>query len=369
MSELSVSSLFESADSKRINSFTRKRKSDMIVDLHYDKVEASFEWLDLMEDTMRYLDNILRNPNRFIINEDEIVKVELAKRVTVDSIKHLAKHTNLIQDINEKEEITPSKILNINKEETFETYENRFIYTLITNMEHFVEIKRKQLLSGSYIKDDKSVQYKAATVIGLEHVAIDLSIKTSLHSKKDDGNKNGETLAERIDRVQQQILDLKNSEVYKALQRAHAAIVRPPIKKTNVILRNVNFQYALVLWNYLQDHFGDDVKRDKKDKKYEDSSELRGFFDDTFLLNYLALCTLNKDEYSTKDVKEKVMSQVIQKIIDINATLTEEELKNMVGEQFAIVRYRDNVTMTAISKVYRKHIDKYFNKINNFKLN
>ncbi len=369
MSELNVSSLYDRADKKRINSFAKKRKSDMVVDLHYDKVEANFEWLDLMEDTMRYLDNILRNPNRFIINEDEIVKVELAKRVTVDSIKHLAKHTNLIQDINEKEEITPSKILNINKEETFETYENRFIYTLIINMENFIDIKKKQLLSGSYIKDDKAIQYKAASVVGFEHVSIDLSIKTSLHTKKDDGMKNGESLATRIDKVEQQILDLKNSEVYKALKRAHAAIVRPPIKKTNVILKNVNFQYALVLWNYLQDHFGDDVKRDKKDKKYDESGELRTFFDDTFLLNYLALCTLNKEEYSTKDVKENVMRQVIQKIIDINSGLTEEELKNMIGEQFAIVKYRDNTTLASVSKIYRKHIDKYLNKISNNKLN
>ncbi len=369
MSELNVSTLYDRADTKRVSSFGKKRKSELLVDLHYDKVEANFEWIDLMEDTMRYLDNILRNPNRFIINEDEIVKVELAKRVTVDSIKHLSKHTNLIQDINEKEEITPSKILNINKEETFETYENRFIYTLIINMETFVEMKKKQLLSGSYIKDDKSVQYKAASVVGLEHVSIDLSVKTSLHSKQTDGSKNGESLAVRIDRIEQQILDLKNSEVFKSLKRAHVSIVRPPIKKTNVILKNVNFQYALVLWNYLQDHFGDDVKRDKKDKKYEDTAELRDFFDETFLLNYLALCTLNKEEYSTKNAKEIVINQVIQKIIDINASLTEEELKNMVGEQFAIVKYRNNASTAAISKVYRKHIDKYFNKINNFKLN
>lgn len=369
MSELNISALYDKSDKKRVNSFAKKRKSDMVVDLHYDKVEADFEWLDIMEDTMRYLDNIFRNPNRFIINEDEIVKVELAKRVTVDSIKHLSKHTNLIQDINEKEEITPSKILNINKEETFETYENRFIYTLIINMENLIDIKKKQLLSGSYIKDDKSIQYKAASVVGLEHVSIDLCIKTSLHSKKDDGVKNGESLATRIDKIEQQILDLKNSEVYKSLKRAHAAVVRPPIKKTNVILKNVNFQYALTLWNYLQDHFGDNVKRNKKDKKYEESGELRGLFDDTFLLNYLALCTLNNEDYSTKDVKEAVMNQVIQKIIDINASLTEEELKNMVGEQFAIVRYKDNATTAAIAKVYRKHIDKYLNKISNMKLN
>lgn len=370
MEDLTITSLYHSANEQRVNNFLKKVKSDMVVDLHYDKVEANFEWLDIMEDTVRYLDNILRNPNRFIINEDEIVKVELAKRVTVESIKHLARNTNLIQDIDEKTgDVKPSKILNINKEESFDTYENRFIYTLIVNMETFVEIKKKKLLDSSHLKDDKSLEYKAASMVGNEHIAIELSMKSSLHVKKNDGSKNGEDLATRVDKLSQRIIDLKGTQVFKDLQRKHVALVRPPIKKTNVILKNVNFQYAMVLWNYLQDHFGDEDKRDHNEKNYEDDGMLRGLFDDTFLLNYLAMCTLNKESYDLKNVKERVISQVIQKIIDLNATMTEEELKDLIGEQYSIVKYKNNATMEGIEKVYKKHIEKYLSKINNVKLN
>ena len=369
MDELTVTSLFDKADEQRVSSFVKRTKSDMVVDLHYDKLEANFEWVEIAEGTMRYLDNILRNPNRFIINEDEIVKVEKAKRVTVDSIKHLARNTNLIQDIDPvTEEVKPSKILNINKEESFDTYENRFIYTLIINLETFVSIKRKDLLEGSYLKDDKSVQYKAATVVGREHVSIDLTIKSGLHNKSEEGTKNGETLAQRIEKISQQIADLKSSEVFRTLARAHVALVRPPIKKTNVILKNTNFQYAVILWNYLQEHSGDDSKREKRDKNYNDEGELRNFFDETFMLDYLAMCTLNKEKYSTKNAKEKVIKQVIQKIIDLNASLSEEELKNMVGEQYTLVKYKNSATMDGINKIYRKHIEKYMNKISNLKL-
>ena len=369
MGQLAVTSLYDRTDDGRINSFAKKIKSDLVVDLHYDKVEANFEWLDIMEDTVRYLDNILRNPNRFIINEDEIVKVELAKRVTVESIKHLARNTNLIQDFDENGDVKPSKILNINKEESYDTYENRFIYTLILNMETYVSVKKKALLDGSFLKDDKSLQYKAATMVGSEHITVDLAIKSSLHTKKNDGEKNGESLATRIDKIEQRIIDLKSTEVFKDLHKKHVAIVRPPIKKTNLILKNVNFQYAVKLWNYLQDHFDDDTIRDKREKNYEDDGQLRGFFDETFLLDYLALCTLNKDQYDTKNLKERVMDQVIQKIVDLNSNLTEDEIKDMVGEQFTRVKYKNNATMEGISKVYKKHIDKYMNKINNLKLN
>ena len=45
---------------------------------------------------------IVNAKDAIIINEEEIVKVELAKRVTVESVIHLTQHTNLIQDINEE---------------------------------------------------------------------------------------------------------------------------------------------------------------------------------------------------------------------------------------------------------------------------
>ena len=40
-----------------------------------------------------------------------------------------------------------------------------------------------------------------------------------------------------------------------------------------------------------------------------------------------------------------------------------------VSKYNKMVKYRNNATMDAISKVYRKHIDKYMNKIGNIKLN
>ena len=365
---LNVINLYQNSGVDRVSSFKKRVKSDMLVDLHYDRVEANFEWLDLMEDTIRYLDNILRNPNRFIINEDEVVKVELARRVTVESIKHLARNTNLIQDIDDNGDVKPSKILNINKEESFDTYENRLIYTLITNMEIFVEFKKKTLLGASHLKDDKSLEYKAASMVGNEHVTMELSIKSSYHTKKDDGSKDGESLATRIDKLCQRIIDLKSTPVYKDLARAHVALVRPPVKKTNVILKNTNFQYAMVLWNYLQEHFNDEDKQEKRDKNYRDEGELRGLFDDNFLLAYLSLCTLNKETYDTKGAKEQVISQVIQRVIDLNSTLTEDEIKDMVSDQFKVIKSRNAFTMEGIENIYKKHINKFISKVSNLKL-
>ena len=41
------------------------------------------------------------------------------------------------------------------------------------------------------------------------------------------------------------------SELITSLQKQHATLVMPPIKKTNLILKNPNFQMATKLWDFL----------------------------------------------------------------------------------------------------------------------
>src|SRR5574344_2726721 len=187
MNELEIVNLYEKTNQDRNSRFSENINSSLRVKTAYDRVNTSFEWLEIMEETIRYLDNILRNPNRFIINEEDIVKIELARRVTVESIKHLSKNTNLIQDYNkETGDVRPSKILNINKEESFDTYENRFIYSLIKNMKFYIDRKKRNLVEESYSKDDKKLEYSANSSLGKEKIDITMTI----NSKKDDKKSN-----------------------------------------------------------------------------------------------------------------------------------------------------------------------------------
>ncbi len=161
MNGLDVIDLYNSASSGQIDGFANHLESSLHVNKSENRVEGNYEWLKIMEDTVQYIDNILRNPNRFIINEEDVVKIELARRVTVESIKHLARNTNLIQDIDKKTgDVKPSKILNINKEESFNTYENRFIYTLIQNMKMFIAKKKESVVNESSFKCANTLEYK-----------------------------------------------------------------------------------------------------------------------------------------------------------------------------------------------------------------
>ena len=240
MDKLKIVELYENASEREKTKFSDNIRSSLIVNTDVKKVEADFEWLEIMEDTIKYLDNILRNPNRFIVNEEEIVKVELARRITVESIRHLSKHTNYIQKIEDNGDVKPSKILNIQKDESYDTYENRLIYTLIENMRNFLEIKKKSLVSASSIKDIKKAKYSAKSNVGKQQVFVEMNYTSSLIDKKE---VQGERpIDERIQRLDDDISMLTNTDVYKTLKKLHVARVIPPIKKTNVILKNTNFQ-------------------------------------------------------------------------------------------------------------------------------
>ena len=88
------------------------------------KSYVDFSWIPMIEQNLEYIDNIIRNPRRFIIPEEEILIVEKTKKVNQETVRHLASHTNYIQDIDEDGMVKPSKLLNVNKEETYDIYEN-----------------------------------------------------------------------------------------------------------------------------------------------------------------------------------------------------------------------------------------------------
>lgn len=368
MNGLEIFDLYNSTSGSQIEKFTNRYESKLHVNKNANKVDVNFEWLDIMEDTVQYLDNILRNPNRFIVNEEDVVKIELARRVTVDSIKHLAKNTNLIQDIDKKTgDVKPAKILNINKEESFNTYENRFIYTVVQNMRMFLERKKSTLIAESSFKCNNELSYSGKCSMGDEAVGIELKISNSINSANQVVDRNGNGIFARIEKMGQRITDLTSTEVYKNLSRLHVALVTSPIKKTNVILKNVNFQYAVKLWNYMQEHVNDNSSVETKDDaSYDDSGQLKKYFDEGFLLDYLAARTLtdyNSGKVDKGKVTERLIGNVVEKLIDINAGISEEQLKNLVARQYTIIKYRNIITERKIQRLYRDAIDKYLKKL------
>lgn len=372
MENLNIVNLYNETSNKKVNEFSRDINSDLNIETNYDKIDCDYEWIDLMEKTIPYIDNILRSPNRFIINEEDVIKVELAKKVTVESIKHLAKNTNLIEDYNKKTgDVRPSKILNITKEESYETYENRLIYSLIQNMKIFIEMRKNDVLPETSEKNEKYFEYRGYSTIGSEKVEINMNINSKYNKKHKEKNETGMGIEERLEKLNQNIAILTNSEVYKMIEKKHLSLITPPVKKTNLIMKNVNFQYAMKLWDYLHETHDDLTTRKKEKQAYKDDGEYKSLVDETFLLNYLIIDSLDKKKTSDiekNEIQEKIISNMVNQVMKVNGSISEEQLKDIVSKQYTIIKYKNITSDKEIRNIFKTHIDKYVEKVNNFKL-
>ena len=371
--DLNVLTLYNEKNMPRIKAFNSAVKSEYEVQTNYEQVDVNFEWLEIMEDTVRYLDNILRNPNRFIVNEEEVVKVEQARRITVESIKHLSKHTNFIQEIDPvTDDVKPSKILNINKDESYNTYENRVIYTLIQNMRIFIDMRKRKLVTQSYSKNHKKGEYHGVARVGSENVNIDISMNSKADSKKTYGAKGDLSIEERIAKLELRITDLTNTSVYKSLAKAHVAKVIPPIKKTNLILKNVNFQYAMRLWDYLARYRDDGNKSTKNNLVYKEDKHVQKMFDDVFLLNYLVLNSLGGNDDKTfkkeqnREAIETLTNNMITKIVEINSDLPVEEIEKIIGDKIAVIKSKKEASIAEVSNKLNSKMQRLISKIITF---
>ena len=96
------------------------------------------EWINAIEEALPSLQHVVLNPRKFIEEDRQIVNVAMARNITPETIQHLLQHSNMIDKVNEDGTVVPNRLLNVYKEESYNTYENRFIATLILNLQQFI---------------------------------------------------------------------------------------------------------------------------------------------------------------------------------------------------------------------------------------
>ena len=239
--------------------------ADTNVSLKRNKISRTIEteWIERIEETIPALDTIIRFPSVAIEDVDEILPIELSRHITEKSIRHLATHTNLILNVDENDDVTPSKILNVYHEETYLTYENRFINTLLTRLCAFVDKRLHALEGGSGVE----ANYKFDYLTEFDHDVPDYdgknSAKVNLHIELTSPLDKEMTEADvelneryiealnRLKRINMALISYKSSAFAQKLGRNY---IRPPVIRTNAILKNKNLRECLNLWEYIENY-------------------------------------------------------------------------------------------------------------------
>lgn len=339
--------------------FMSKTKSNVMVKKSSEKLTIDYSWVETIHDAIPYIDNIIRNPRRFIVQEEDILPIEKTKKISEESVKHLAQHTGLIQEIDEDGLVKPIKMLNIFKEETIDLYENRFIYSLIINLHTFVQNQLAYQDEESSSKEVKTVNYEANTRFKNEDINITLSLKSVNYEKLSGPYEKPVDLKQKIEYVRDILEDFMSSQFMKNMK--NATPVRSPIRKTNIILKDTNFVYALRLWEFLER-----FQIEKPLRRYKESTDLSNEAIDkkyslTYYLNYAILNGLEvaKDEDTSKYAQLKKIIFNLAKSFDTD----DNEIKSIINNELkSAAKYKQN-QIRGINETYKKFINNNFEQI------
>lgn len=339
--------------------------SKLLMDVSKSRVTENNEWIDMVEFTMPYLEKALTKQIKNIVTEEEIIKIELIKKVTVESVKHLAKNVNLVDRYNQQSgEVVPKKILNAYKEETFLTYENRFLYTLIKLIEDFIYLREKQSHNEYKGKNYQKANYEASIKLKKEKVNVNVEYNSEVLTgiRKKDGS------AERIADIKKKLKVLKQTDVYVTLVSKKATYVKAPLKMTNVLLKNVNFQYAVKLWNYLSEQIELNDKMTNESSEFEEKGMVKKLLDeDIFLMHSIFKSTDLENQFKgkakatieDKKVTKELTDALIEKIIELNPDMSEKDINKLITDKLLVMKTRKLISLKPIEDKFKEKIDKY----------
>ena len=334
----------------KASSFVGATSSDILIKKNIDAKVSDTTWIDMVEECIPYLDNIIRNPRRFIVQEENIVPIEKAKVVTEESIRHLAQHTSMIQEVQEDGTVIPLKLLNVYREETVDLYENRFIKSLVDNLYTFVTNKLEESDQKSYAKVDSEVTYKGIMKKKDEVVEVNLQL-TSKKETDVDASKDGHSLDERIEHIRDIVSAFRSSTFIKSLKESSP--VRSPIRKTNVILKEQNFIKALELWEYLEKNNIKPVTSIEKRNEVSKSNDVKTLYDLAFFINSDALDT-SKEE--SNGYNSAIVSKLVNDFV-FSGDITEKEFKKLMEKEFKEANKRKEKATSGIKKCIEAFLD------------
>ena len=243
------------------------------------------EWVQKIEEGLEFVEKAVQEERQFIRVNGEVVPIEKVKRISKDSVEHLAKHSEMITHVpeDEDENIVPDKLYMVEKLSDYAVYENRFLYMLLSYLRDFIlyRLEKIETLRRTYISD-LSVSKKVKTKKRV------FTLDTTIHEERLDNpypivDTASAAMVKRIENCQSIVNMLLGTDLMT--QVAKSPMIKPPIVKTNVLKMNNNFKRALALYDYIASYKGEgftykEVKTDFAPYSEKLADELA----DTFLL-------------------------------------------------------------------------------------
>ena len=271
-------------------------------------------WVAAIEKAIPHLEVIINNPRKFIESLAEVMPIELARKIGIQSIKHLAANTHFLSHVDDEGYVIPAKILSSYNEESIDIYENRFVMTLLNKVDHFIDI-RYFVLGGT-------AGNEFASDFGMKGIFDQNDEKTtySFNMKVEQGAKYLPSaddtihIFERLERVRSYIREFKRSDFVRIMSQRPS--VRMPINKTNLLMKSVEYSACFELWEFMDQY----TKAGYTMEILESDPAVQGPFANEaellLLCNYLLVKNYMAEYLETQSVKQKKRREVDPRIIE-----------------------------------------------------
>ena len=295
-------------------------------------------WLTVVEEGIESIFNIVDKPRRFITTSEEVVPVALAKKITADSVRHLSQNTQFIAS-NEAGEIQPTRILNVTTEESYDLYENRFVYHLIQRLFAFVD-KRTDIIfwsTGDETCNVMSMESKIDDAYEEISYKVEMTIKNrQSYVENDTDNMN---LFKRIDRVRRMSRTLRASSFCDIMNGC--AKVRSPIQRTNLMMKDPDYRACYKLWQFIEgyDEVGYTIEERDSALQFDEEYLLQMYIN--MITNYTVFKSLlesdprKMSELATEKrepVKPKFIKKIEEQIVE-DRNIEDVEIRKVFVEE------------------------------------
>ena len=295
-------------------------------------------WLTVVEEGIEAIFNIVDKPRRFITTSEEVVPVALAKKITADSVRHLSQNTQYITT-NEAGDIMPTKILNVTTEESYDLYENRFVYHLIQRLFAFVD-KRTDVIfwsTGDETCNVMSMESKVDDAYEEISYKVEMTIKNR-QSLVENDNDNMD-IFKRIDRVRRMSRVLRTSsfcDIMNGCSRVHS-----PIQRTNLMMKDPDYRTCYKLWQFIEgyDEVGYTIEEQDSTLQFDEEYLLQMYIN--MITNYTVFKSLlvsdprKMSEIETKKrepVQPKFVKEIKEEIVE-DRNIPDVEIRRVFVEE------------------------------------
>lgn len=246
-------------------------------------------WLGVIEDSLDALNRITEHPRRFVTSNEEVVPVALARKITADSVRHLSMNTQFIASSKDGE-IQPTKILNVTVEETYDLYENRFIYHLIQRLVTFIDKRTDVIFWSTGDETCNTLQMHSKVDDAYEQIEYKLEMKVKNTQSFAENDSDNMSVFMRIDRVRRMVMALRTSAFCDLMKGC--ARVRSPIQRTNTIMKDPDYRVCYRLWQFLEsyDEVGYSIEEQDTPLEFDEEYQIQLF--SNLITNYTVFKSL-----------------------------------------------------------------------------